>query len=339
MNLIDREVVNKIYEKGFVYTQFGEYMRIKKGYRVFKIPFNGNFNCPNWDGRLSNEGCIFCPDFARQFTYKSFRPYINASIREQIESQIEHYKNSKLYKNTEKDKCLVYVAFGTNTYQKIDKLKEIYDEILQCKDVIGLSIGTRPDCLPDEVFDLLESYVKKGKEIFLEIGQQTMHYHTLQRINRKHGVAEAIRVVREAHKRNMYVLFFVMLGLPDETKEEMIETARILSALEIDAVKIYPTIVMKGTKLAEEYVSGKYKPLTEEEYINIVADFIENLDRNILVQRLSKDCGLETKIAPEWDSYRAKITPKIEKILKNRNSYQGKKLKLTLTKEELVPLK
>lgn len=339
MNLIKREIVDEIYRRNFVYTPYGEYIRILKGHRIFKIPFNGKFTCPNWDGRLSNEGCIFCPDFARQFTYKSFRPYKDKGIKEQIESQIYHYKNSKLYKNTENDKALVYVAFGTNTYQKIEKLKEIYDEILECKDVIGLSIGTRPDCLPDEVFDLLESYVKQGKEIYLEIGQQSMHFHTTQRINRQHGVAESIRVIREAHKRNIYVLFFIMLGLPDETREEMIETARILSALEVDAVKIYPTIVMKGTKLAQEYLAGKYIPLTEEEYIKICADFIENLDRNILIQRISKDCGLETKLAPTWDTYRARISPKIEKELRARNSYQGKKLKLTLSKDELIPLK
>lgn len=333
MNHIDNNIVNEIYKKGRLYVPFGEYMRLRHGFKVFKIPFNGNFTCPNYDGRLNKEGCTFCPDFARQFTYESFRPYKDMSIAEQIESQMKHYKSY------ESDKGLVYVAFGTNTYNKIEILKKIYDEILENKDVIGLSIGTRPDCLPDEVLDLLARYVKKGYVIWIEIGQQSMHYHTLEKTNRMHGIAECIRVVREAHKRNINVLFFIMLGLPYETQNETIETARILSALEIDAVKIYPTIVMKGTKLAKEYIAGTYKPLSEIEYINLTADLLENLDRNILIQRLSKDCGLETKLAPEWDSYRAKIAPKIEKELKRRNSYQGKKLKLTLSKDELVPLK
>jgi len=332
MNLIDPAIVDKIYKKGMLYARFGEYMRLKYGFKVFKIPFNGNFTCPNYDGRLSREGCIFCPDFARQFTYESFRPYKDLSIKEQIESQLRHYKSK------ENDKALVYLAFGTNTYQKVEILKKIYDEILKNKEIIGLSIGTRPDCLPDEVLDLLEGYVKNGYEIWLEIGQQSMHYHTLEKTNRKHGIAECIRVVREAHKRGIYVLFFIMLGLPSETKEETIETARILSALEIDAVKIYPTIVMKGTKLADEYINGSYKPLSEIEYINLACDFLENLDRNILIQRISKDCGLETKLAPEWDTYRARIGPKIEKELKRRNSRQGSKLKLTLTADELIPL-
>ncbi|NCN64783.1 MAG: TIGR01212 family radical SAM protein [Candidatus Altiarchaeum hamiconexum] len=332
MNLINQGVVDKIYKKGMLYAPFGEYMRLKHGFKVFKIPFNGNFTCPNYDGRLSKNGCTFCPDFARQFTYESFRPYKDLGIAEQIESQLKHYKSC------ESDKGLVYIAFGTNTYQRIEILKEIYDKILENKEIIGLSIGTRPDCLPDEVLDLLAGYVKKGYEIWLEIGQQSMHEHTLEKTNRRHGTAECIRVVREAHKRGIYVLFFIMIGLPYETRTETIETARMLSALEIDAVKIYPTIVMKGTELAKEYINGTYRPLSETEYINLVADFVENLDRNILIQRFSKDCGLETKLAPEWDSYRARITPKIEKELKRRNTKQGAKLKLSLTVDELVPL-
>ncbi len=332
MNQINHNLTDEIYKKGMLYAPFGEYMRLKYGFKVFKIPFNGNFTCPNYDGRLSKDGCIFCPDFARQFTYESFRPYKDLSIAGQIESQLKHYKSC------ESDKGLVYVAFGTNTYQRIEILKKIYDEILENKEVSGLSIGTRPECLPDEVLNLLGEYVKKGYEIWLEIGQQSMHEHTLEKTNRKHGIAECIRVVREAHKRGIYVLFFIMLGLPYETKAETIETARMLSALEIDAVKIYPTVVMKGTKLAGEYLKGTYRPLSEIEYINLTADFLENLDRNILIQRLSKDCGLETKLAPEWDSYRARITPKIEKELKRRNTKQGAKLKLSLTVDELVPL-
>ncbi|CEG12675.1 conserved hypothetical protein [groundwater metagenome] len=269
MNQINHNIVDEIYKKGMLYAPFGEYMRLKYGFKVFKIPFNGNFTCPNYDGRLSKYGCIFCPDFARQFTYESFRPYKDLSIAGQIESQLKHYKSC------ESDRGLVYVAFGTNTYQRIEILKKIYDEILENKEVIGLSVGTRPDCLPDEVLDLLEEYVKKGYEIWLEIGQQSMHEHTLEKTNRKHGIAECIRVVREAHKRGIHVLFFIMLGLPYETKSETIETARMLSALEIDAVKIYPTIVMKGTKLASEYLKGTYRPLSEVEYINLTADFIE----------------------------------------------------------------
>lgn len=332
MNLIEKQIISELYEEGSLYSEFGKYIRKSMGFRVFKIPFNGNFMCPNWDGRLDREGCIYCPNLAKQFTYESFRPFMDKNIREQVESQIKHYKSN------EKDKALVYLAFGTNTYMPLDDLRRICDEIFENKDVLGISVGTRPDCLPDEVLDLLGEYADKGHEIWLEIGQQTMHQHTLEKINRRHGVAECIRVVNEAHKRNIKVLFFVILGLPGETIPEMIETARMISVIGVDAVKIYPLVVMKGTKLEGEYLSGAYRPLSGKEYVNLVTDFIENLDKSVLIQRISKDCGLEIKVAPEWDTYRAKIAPKVEKELKKRNTNQGSKYKITLDLSELKPL-
>ncbi len=331
--IIDKNSVDEIYKDGHVYSKYGEYIRKKHGFRIFKIPMNAGFTCPNWDGRLSSNGCIYCPDMARQFTYESFRKVIDKDIREQVADQMEYYKMK-----SGGDKGFVYIAFGTNTYLTVDKLKEIYDAALEHEDVLGLSIGTRPDCLPDEVFDLLETYVKAGKEIWLEIGQQTVHYHTLENINRQHGLAELIRVTDESHKRGIKVVAFIILGLPYETPNEMKETARILSALGVDAVKMYPLVVMKGTRLGNEYLKGNYRPLGLTEYVNLVADFLEYLSPYVLVQRLSKDCGLEIKLAPEWNTYRLIVGPRIEKELKRRGTKQGSKYKLGLTAEELVPL-
>lgn len=330
---IDKKIVEGMYKDGFLYSHFGEYWRRKHGYKVFKIPLNANFTCPNWDGRLSKVGCTFCPSFARQFTYSSFRHVINENLEEQIKDQVKHYQEMGAG-----EKGLVYIAFGTNTYAPIEDLKKIYDTALKHKDIVGLSIGTRPDCLPNEVLDLLGGYVKKGKEIWLEIGQQTIHQHTLDNIKRRHGFAEAIKVVEEAHERGIKVIFFVILGLPDETPSEMVETARVLSALKVDAVKIYPLIVMKKTQIALDYLEGCYRPLGFREYVNIVCDFLENLDRNILIQRLSKDCGLETKLAPEWNTYRLIVGPAVEKELKRRGTKQGSRLRFGLTVNELKPL-
>lgn len=334
MNLIDRKIVDSMYEDGWRYTHFGEYWRRKYGYKVCKVPLNAGFTCPNWDGRIADEGCVFCPNFARQFTYDSFRTVINKGWKEQVKHQIEHYKGMGAG-----EKALVYIAFATNTYAPIEDLKRIYDAALDHEDVVGLSIGTRPDCLPDEVLDLLGDYVKDGHEIWIEVGQQTPHYHTLRDTRRGHGFAESIRVVREAHKRGIKLIFFNIMGMPGETPDEMVETARILSALEVDAIKQYPLIVMKGTKLAQDYLNGGYKPLGRMEYVNLVCDLLENLDKYVLVQRLSKDCGLETKLAPQWNTYRLMITPLVEKELARRNAKQGGKLKLTLSKDELKPLK
>jgi len=331
--IIDRRVVDSIFKDGFRYAGFGEYWRRKYGYKVFKIPLNAEMTCPNWDGRLSRSGCAFCPTMARQFTYESFRNVMKKGIKEQIAHQIKHYKEMGAG-----DKAQVYVAFGTNTYRRLPELKKLFDECLAHKDVIGLSIGTRPDCLPDEVLDLLGEYVKKGKQIWLEIGQQTMHQHTLEAINRQHGVAEGIRVVREAHKRGIPVIYFIILGLPYETPNEMMETARTISALGVDAVKLYPLVVMKHTKIANDFKKGAYRPLGFTEYIGLVSDFLEHLSPYVLIQRLSKDCGLETKLAPDWNSYRLVVGPRVEKEMKAREATQGDKYKITLGEDELGPV-
>ena len=328
-----KKFIDELYKEGNIYAPYGLYERKAHGYKIFKIPLNASFTCPNWDGRLSKEGCIFCPNFARQFTYESFRRVLNEDLGEQVKDQVKYYREKGAGK-----KGLVYIAFGTNTYLPLDKLKKIFDTALKHRDVIGLSIGTRPDCLPDEVLDLLGEYVKKGKEIWLELGQQSVHFHTDERTQRRHGVAESIRVVREAHKRGIYVLFFLIMGLPYETPSEVVETARVVSALGVDAIKLYPCLVMKGTRLQKEYREGTYRPLSSLEYASLLADFLEHLSPHVLIQRLSKDCGLDGKVAPDWDTHRWIVGPRVEKIMMLRGTKQGSKFSLGLEADELVPL-
>jgi len=328
-----KRFIDELYSEGNIYAPYGQYERKVHGYKIFKIPLNASFTCPNWDGRLSKEGCIFCPNFARQFTYESFRRVLNEDLGEQVKDQVKYYKEKGAG-----EKGLVYVAFGTNTYLPIDKLKKIFDTALKHRDVIGLSIGTRPDCLPDEVLNLLGEYVEKGKEIWLELGQQSVHFHTDERTQRRHGVAESIRVVREAHRRGIYVLFFLIMGLPYETPSEVVETARVVSALGVDAIKLYPCLVMKGTGLEKEYREGTYRPLSSLEYASLLADFIEHLSPHVLIQRMSKDCGLDGKVAPDWDTHRWIVGPRVEKILMLRGTKQGSKFSLGLEADELVPL-
>ena len=330
---LDKKAIDQLYNEGHLYAKHGEYIRKTHGIDICKVPMNAGFTCPNWDGRLSSEGCIYCPNFARQFTYESFRRVIGAGIEEQVRDQVEYYRNKGAG-----EKFLVYIAFGTNTYMPVDKLKGIFDSALGHPDVIGLSIGTRPDCLPDEVLDLLGGYVKQGYEIWLEVGQQTMHYHTVEAVKRHHGVAETIRVVEEAHKRGILIVMFLMMGLPYETRSEMIETARLVSAIGVDAVKLYPCLVMKDTRLLQDYNGGKYRPISMTEYAQLMADFLEHLSPHVLVQRISKDCGLDGKVVPEWDTHRFVVGPRVEKILALRGTRQGSKYKLGLSAGELVPL-
>ena len=330
---LDPKAIDGMYKDGFLYAPYGEYVRRTHGVDICKVPMNAGFTCPNWDGRLSSEGCIYCPNFARQFTYESFRRVIGTGMKEQVADQVEYYQ-----KRGAGQKALVYIAFGTNTYMPVDKLKEIFDAALDNPDVVGLSIGTRPDCLPDEVMDLLGEYVKQGYEILLEIGQQSMHYHTVERVNRRHGLAETLRVVEESHKRGILVVLFLIMGLPYETKTEMVETARVVSALGVDALKLYPCLVMKDTRLLREYRSGKYRPISRTEYAVVMADFLEHLSPHVLIQRISKDCGLDGKVVPEWNTHRFIVGPRVEKILAIRGTRQGSKYKLGLAADELIPL-
>lgn len=332
--IVDASIVDSLYEDGHRYTPYGQYERRVHGFKVFKVPLNARFVCPNWDGRLSDEGCVFCPSQAKQFTYQSFREVIDKGFTEQIQKMVEHYKEQGAGK-----KGLVYIAFGTNTYAPVDRLRQIFDETVKAhEDVIGFTVGTRPDCLPDEVLNLLGEYRSSGYEVWVELGQQTVHQHTLDAMNRQHGLAELIRATDECHARDMPVLSFIILGMPWETHEEMMETARLISAIGVDAVKIYPLIVMKDTRLAELWRAGSYKSLGFTEYVELVADFLEHLSPNVLIQRMSKDCGLEIKLAPEWNTYRNIVRPAVEKLMKERGSRQGDRYRLTLSKDELVPL-
>lgn len=332
MTVAETDIIDSMYEDGFRYAMYGEYERRLKGYSVFKVPLNTGFTCPNWDGRLSADGCTYCPSRARQFTYPSFREVIDKGFPEQIEHQIKHYKEMGAG-----EKALVYIAFNTNTYAPIDVLEKLFDEVVSHDDVVGFTVGTRPDCLPDEVLDLIAGY-NRNYDVWIELGQQTVHYHTLEEVNRQHGVSEFIRSVKECQKRDLKSLAFVILGLPYESPSEMMETARVISALGVDAIKLYPLVVMKETRLGDAYLAGNYKPLGFMEYVNLLVDFLENLDSHVLIQRLSKDCGLEIKLAPEWNTYRNLVTPIVVKELERRDSRQGMCHKITLSVDELRPL-
>lgn len=330
----DKKIVDSMYKDGYLYAQFGEYWRREKGYKMFKIPVDADFICPNWDGRLSVSGCIFCPGFGKDVGRPTFHEVQGETIKKQVSYQMEYHRNKGVA-----EKFMVYFYPATNTYQRVDVLKKLFDEAMMHKDAVGLVVGTRPDCLPDEVVELLASYIKKGKEVWVELGQQTTHYKTLKLLNRGHGLAEGIDAVRRLKEKNIWVLTHMLLGLPGETRMDMIESARVISAMGVDAVKIYPLLVMKNTALAKMWEEGKYKALEFDEYVGFVCDFLEHLSPYIIIQRLSKDCGLHLKLAPEWNTFRMNVVSAVEKELKKRQTKQGSRHKLGLGEEELEPLK
>ena len=316
LHSLNKNIIDSIYSDGFPVAQYGLYMKRAKPYRTFKIPVDAGFSCPNKDGTLDNKGCIFCPKMGRPISVK----YCNTkySLKEQIEKQIEKQKSKGI------EKFYIYFYPGTNTYGAPTKLKELWDFALSYSDVIGLSIGTRPDCLNEDVLNILENYVKNGYEIWIDLGIQTMHQKTLELLNRKHDVSDTVNAIMQCKKRGIFVCGHVILGLPNESWNDMMETARILGVLEIDALKIYPLVVVENTELEEMYWKGEYKTLDEKQYIKLVCDFLEHLSPYVLIQRVSKDkTPDEIKISPEWKLHRLKILNEVSNELKRRNTKQG----------------
>ena len=308
----DIKIIDEIYGEGYLFAQYGIYVKKKFKERIFKIPVDIGLGCPH----KNNGGCIFCQDMGRQISVK----YCNAKIplKEQIEKQMENQKK-KGFK-----KFYIYFYPGTNTYAQTERLKEIWDFCLSYKEVIGLSIGTRPDCLERDKLDILAEYVERGYDIWIDLGIQSMHQKTLEILNRGHDVSDTIKAIKNCHKRGIKVCGHIILGLPKETWKDMMETAKILSLLEIEAVKIYPLVVVKGTKLEEMYWRGEYRTLDEKQYIKLVCDFLEHLSPYVLIQRLSKDKVPEKlKVSPEWHLGRLKVMNKVTEELSVRGTKQG----------------
>ncbi|MBA2861462.1 TIGR01212 family radical SAM protein [Methanococcus maripaludis] len=317
---IDKNIVDRIYEEGFLIAQYGLYMKRERDYKTFKVPVDAGFSCPNKDGTIDTRGCIFCPKMGRSISVE----YCNVkySLKDQIEAQIKQNKEKGI------GKFYVYFYPGTNTHGTPEKLKELWDFALSFEDVIGISIGTRPDCLEDEKLDILENYVKQGYEIWIDLGVQTMHDKTLDFLNRKHSSDDIRRAVIECKKRGILVCGHIILALPNENWDMMMETAKVLSDLEIDALKIYPLVVIENTELEKIYWKGEYKSLDEKQYIHLVADFLEHLSPYVIIQRVSKDkVPDEIKISPEWSLKRLRILNEVSKELARRNSKQGSKYK------------
>ncbi|MBW9221504.1 TIGR01212 family radical SAM protein [Methanothermococcus sp. SCGC AD-155-C09] len=316
-NKINKEVINSIYKDGFPIAQYGIYLKRTKPYKVFKIPVDAGFSCPNKDGTLDREGCIFCPKMGRPIRSEK---YCNSlySLEYQIEKQIEYHKKKGI------NKFNIYFYPGTNTHGKPEELKKLWDLALSYPDVIGLSIGTRPDSFNRDIFKILENYINKGYEIWIDLGIQSMHQKTLDFLNRKHTVSHTVNTIKECKKRGILICGHVILGLPNETWEDMIKTTKVLSKLEIDALKVYPLVVIKNTKLEEIYWEGEYKTLDRKQYVKLVCDFLEHTSPYVLIQRISKDKTPENiKVSPEWDLSRLPILNEVSNEFRRRKTFQG----------------
>ena len=269
---------------------FGQAMLHRYGERVHKIAIDAGFTCPNRDGAKGRGGCTFCNNAS--FSPNGRQP---APLADQIAAG-----RRVIRKRTGADKYIGYFQAYTNTYADLAELRRLYDQALAEPDIIGLSIGTRPDCVGIEVLNLLADYRQQGYEVWLELGLQSAFDETLRRVNRGHGFAEYAATLRAARSRGLQVCTHLIVGLPGETVRHCHTTlARVLD-LGVDGLKLHPLQVVKGTQLANEWRRGLYQPLSLESYISIAADIVERTPPEVIFHRLTGTAAPGLLLAPAW---------------------------------------
>jgi radical SAM protein (TIGR01212 family) len=296
------------------YNDLNTYLRSLFGCRVQKITVDAGLSCPNRDGTVSTGGCIFCN--ARGSGTGAFSRGLT------ITDQITQGKKF-LARRYKAKKFLVYFQSFSNTYAPVDKLQRLYDEALADEDVVGLSIGTRPDCVDLPVLELLQDYAGR-RLIWIEYGLQSASDKTLEFINRGHDVRSFENAVKATLNRGIKICAHVILGLPGETRKEILNTAGTISDLGIDGVKLHLLYVVKGTPLEALYRQGTYRCLEQQEYVDLVCDFLEHIPPQMVIQRLTGDPHPEELVAPQWARQKTDTLRKISETLEERNSWQGK---------------
>ncbi|MCU7839720.1 MAG: TIGR01212 family radical SAM protein [Candidatus Thiodiazotropha sp. (ex Troendleina suluensis)] len=291
-------------------TTFGQYLLNRYGERVHKIALDAAFTCPNRDGSKGIGGCTFCNNVSFSPNGRQPKP-----ISEQIESG-----RQVIRKRTGATKYLAYFQAYTNTYDEIDHLAQLYGEALAEEDVIGLSIGTRPDCVPNAVLELLAGYQEEGFEIWLELGLQSAFDETLAKVNRGHGFAEYADSAMRARRLDLKVCTHMIAGLPGETAQHARETLRKVLELGTDGLKLHPLHVVKGTQLANAYRQGDYHPLTMEEYVNIAADLVELTPPEVIWHRLTGTASETILLAPNWCAQKWRVLNAITIELQQRRA-------------------
>ena len=285
---------------------FGQAMLLRYGERVHKIAIDADFTCPNRDGSKGRGGCTFCNNV-------SFSP--NGRLPPGIIEQLAAGRRV-IRKRTGARKYLAYFQAYTNTYADINSLRECYDLALSEPDVIGLAIGTRPDCAPGPVLDLLAAYQQQGREIWLELGLQSSFDESLRRVNRGHGFAEYKTALLAARQRGLQVCTHLIIGLPGETKSHCKITLERVLALGVDGLKLHPLHVVKGTQLANEWRRGEYQPLLLDEYIDIAADLIRHTPPEVIFHRVTGTASQQILLAPDWCSQKWLVLNRITDALR-----------------------
>jgi len=295
------------------YNRFSDYLKKKFGKKVIKVSLNAGFTCPNIDGTKAYGGCIYCSE-------KGSGDFAGLPSND-ILTQFENVK-TRMHKKWKNGLYLPYFQAYSNTYAPLDVLKEKYEAVLYQDDVIGIDIATRPDCLEDDLVDYLAE-LSKEKEVWIELGLQSIYDKTAKIINRGHDYKEFLIGLKKLRDKNINVCVHIINGLPYETKEMMLNTVKELNKLDIQSIKIHLLHVLKDTTLANMYKKGKFEVMERDEYVNIVCDQLELLRKDILVQRVTGDGGRDELIAPLWSIKKFELLNEIDYEFIRRKSEQG----------------
>lgn len=296
------------------YNSYGHYLKRRFSWKVYKLPLDAGFDCPNRDGRVAFGGCTFCSNAS--FSPNSAGPL--RSVRAQVEEGMAVYRKRRFGG----ERFIAYFQAFTNTDAPVERLASLYDEALSHPDIVGLAIATRPDALPEEVLDLLGA-LQKRTALFLEVGLQSSHDETLRRVNRGHTFSDFVDAVGRIKKRGLYLSTHLILGLPGEDRSMMMETVDRVSSLPIDAVKLTHLYIPRQAPLAQRYRRGEMTLLTLSEYIPLVCDALERLPTEVIVERLMGELDGEDILAPLWGRHKGEILEMVHAEFDRRGTSQG----------------
>lgn len=298
------------------YNEYGSWLKNQLGFKVQKISLNAGFTCPNRDGSIGVGGCTYCNN-------QTFNPDY-CKTDKSITQQLEEGKGFFSRKYPEM-KYLAYFQAYTNTYGSVEEIMSKYEEALSVKDVVGLVIGTRPDCMPDELLDYLED-INRRAFLVVEYGIESVYDDTLVRINRGHTHEATVSAVRKTAERGIVTGGHVILGLPNESREQILDEARILSELPLTTLKLHQLQLIKGTRMAEEFFedSSDFHLFTPNEYIDLVIDFVERLNPNIVLERFVSQSPASLLAIPGWGLKNYEFVDMVRKRMGERDAHQGR---------------
>uniref|UniRef100_A0A7V5XHX9 TIGR01212 family radical SAM protein n=1 Tax=Thermodesulfobacterium geofontis TaxID=1295609 RepID=A0A7V5XHX9_9BACT len=297
-----------------LYYTLNEFLKEKFGEKVKKIPLDAGLTCPNRDGTKGFGGCIYCdPKGSGTGLYKEGK-----SLDEQLRYFLELFKKKNF------KKFIAYFQSFSNTYAPIEKLKKLYDTVFIDPSIVGLAIGTRPDCVDEKVVNLLKTYQEKGYYLWIELGLQSIYNETLKLINRGHTFEDFLKAYYLLKENDIPVVVHIIFGLPKETKEMMMETVKTLAKLKIDGIKFHALYIPKGSKMEKMYLKGEYNPLKMEEYVELVAYALTYLPPSTVIHRVCSEAREEDILAPTWVSKKMEVINLLRKIMNEKKLYQGK---------------